>query len=92
VPPTHSQPGTTRRWLVSTRLHRFISRERHGTPCPGAFGPRDRPGQHDKSRLDLDSVPGLSSPWPVAWPHVVGLKKLQVDLTDILDTILRRLD
>ena len=77
VPTTHSQPGTTRRWLVSTRSRPLFRWEKHGTSCTVAFGPRNKPGQHGKSRLDLDSVPGTSSPLPVAWRYVVGLKNFR---------------
>jgi hypothetical protein len=77
VHPTHSQPGTTRRWLVSTRPLPLYPWERHATPYAGAFGSRDRSGQHGKSRLDLDSVPGASSPWPISWPYVVVLNNFR---------------
>ena len=48
---------------------RFYSRERPGTRCTGGWvGPRAGLDRCIKSRPHRDSIPGPSSPWPVAIP------------------------
>jgi hypothetical protein len=37
ITPTHSQPGTRRRWVVSTTIQPLYPRERPSTYCVGGW-------------------------------------------------------
>ena len=58
IAPTHSQPGTRRRWVVSTTFRRLYLRERPSTRCTRGwlgFGA----GLDSTVNLDRGSIPGL---------------------------------
>jgi hypothetical protein len=56
-------------WVVSTTPRPLYSRERPGTYCAGGWvGPRAGLHVCEKSRPHRDSIPGPSSPYPVAIP------------------------
>jgi hypothetical protein len=55
--------------MVSTTPRPLYPRERPGTHCTGGWmGPRAGLDVCEKSRPHRDSIPGPSSPWPVAIP------------------------
>jgi len=61
--------GTRRGDGSASRLAALCPRERPGTHCTGGWvGPRAGLDRYGKSRLHRDSIPGPSSPYPVAIP------------------------
>jgi hypothetical protein len=61
--------GARRGWVVSTTPRPLYPRERSGAHCTGSWvGPRAGLDVYEKSHPHRDSIPGPSSPQPVARP------------------------